>query len=518
MLFADQGRLTSSFPAMTVTVLTVIVALCWALARLLLRRAPYPPGPPISSLISGNRSQVPSIKPWLTYVEWGKLYGNLIHYRTYSQHVIVLNSLEDALELLEKRSYISSGRPYVPMFKLMGWDFNVTLMAYSDSWRSHRRLLQHGLRPDAVTAYRFVQKRKIGDLLFGLLRAPDQFMNLYRFLSTSIIMSAIYGYEFSASNDKFVRLAGELEEQVRKLGSPEEALVNWVPLLRFVPVWFPGAKFKQSAHKVKFILDKLQELPFRFAMENMAAGTSAPCVVADLLENYPSHAEHEVIKRVAASSYSAGIDPTSSALGTFFLAMASFPEIQKRAQEMLDAVIGPDRLPDFDDRPSLPYLEAITREIFRWRPVLPLSVPHSATEDIMFKGFLIPKGATIFANIWAMTRDETKYDQPDFFNPNRFFDDNGELNDDELPSFGFGRRICPGRYMASGTIWLCIASVLSMFNITKKKDQDGNIIHLQGEYMTTGGLASHPIPFECSITPRSPEARRLIEEAMSIRS
>ena len=52
--------------------------------------------------------------------------------------------------------------------------------------------------------------------------------------------------------------------------------------------------------------------------------------------------------------------------------MILYPETQKRAQEELDAVLGPDRLPEFDDFPSLPYVEALVMEILRWHPVVPI--------------------------------------------------------------------------------------------------------------------------------------------------
>lgn len=52
--------------------------------------------------------------------------------------------------------------------------------------------------------------------------------------------------------------------------------------------------------------------------------------------------------------------------------MAMYPEVQKRAHQELDNVIGSTRLPDFDDRKSLPYIEAMLSEIFRWQPVAPL--------------------------------------------------------------------------------------------------------------------------------------------------
>jgi len=111
-----------------------------------------------------------------------------------------------------------------------------------------------------------------------------------------------------------------------------------------------------------------------------------------------------------------------------------------------------------------------------------------------------------------MTRNEDKYPKPDTFMPERFIDEHGNLNDDDMmfASFGFGRRICPGRHMASATIWLSIASILATFNIRKMKDARGNDIPLDGKY--TDGTISYPVPFECSITPRSIATKQLIQE------
>ena len=54
------------------------------------------------------------------------------------------------------------------------------------------------------------------------------------------------------------------------------------------------------------------------------------------------------------------------------MAMVLHPEVQRRAQAELDAVIGADRLPAFEDRESLPYVEAVIREALRWQLVSPL--------------------------------------------------------------------------------------------------------------------------------------------------
>ena len=76
----------------------------------------------------------------------------------------------------------------------------------------------------------------------------------------------------------------------------------------------------------------------------------------------------------------------SSTLMTFTLAMVENPHVWKRAQAEIDAVVGTDRLPEFDDRPSLPYVDAIMREVLRWQPVLPLCMCWK--ERVLSEAFL----------------------------------------------------------------------------------------------------------------------------------
>lgn len=89
-----------------------------------------------------------------------------------------------------------------------------------------------------------------------------------------------------------------------------------------------------------------------------------------------------------------------STLQTFFLAMALYPEAQRKAQAELDAIIGPDRLPEFADQDSLPYIHAIVKECLRWQNVFTLGLPHRLMEDDEYKGYYIPKGSIVLGNVW----------------------------------------------------------------------------------------------------------------------
>ena len=74
------------------------------------------------------------------------------------------------------------------------------------------------------------------------------------------------------------------------------------------------------------------------------------------------------------------------------MAMALHPSVQKRAQDEIDRVVGTDRLPTYGVRSSLPIVEAVVRETLRWRPIVPLAVPHTSVKDDIYKGYYIPKG------------------------------------------------------------------------------------------------------------------------------
>lgn len=80
--------------------------------------------------------------------------------------------------------------------------------------------------------------------------------------------------------------------------------------------------------------------------------------------------------------------------------MSLFPEVQKKAQAEIDAVIGSGRLPTMEDRDQLPYCNAIASEALRWHSVAPTGVPHRVLEDDIFNGYFIPKGSLVMANVW----------------------------------------------------------------------------------------------------------------------
>ena len=80
----------------------------------------------------------------------------------------------------------------------------------------------------------------------------------------------------------------------------------------------------------------------------------------------------ETVSNIEGLSRIVFVFQIQSALSIAFFCVALHPAAQKRAQEEIDRVVGTERLPTFEDRDSLPYVEALWRETLRWRPALPV--------------------------------------------------------------------------------------------------------------------------------------------------
>ncbi|KAI9454936.1 cytochrome P450 [Russula earlei] len=473
----------------------------------------YPPGPPPWPIV-GNLLDVPKEAPWAAYANMSKKYGDVICLRVLGQVVVVLCSLSAVKELLEKRGETYADRPALPILEcalLSPFGWLLPTSRKNETWREGRKLLDRSLRPGATISYRQMMQENTHRFLAQLLATPRDFRGHIE--AGKFVMSLTYGYDLK-DGDTMISAPVQAVEILSRLILPGAALVNHLPFLRHVPSWVPFLSYKPLARIGKELSDKMKNEPIDFVKNAMRDGTAVQSMASEHLrevENLPSSMRHrhEEIIKVAMGSIFSG---TVSSMSSFFLALVLFPRVQRRAQEELDVAIGRDRLPTFDDRKRLPYLEAFCKELLRWRMVTPLAVPHASIENDVYKDFFIPKGATIVANAWAILHDSETYPDPEDFKPERFLDKDGSFRDDPALGlvFGCGKRICPGRHFVDATLFIVISSVLSVFNVTKAKDKSGHDIPVNAAMTVHSGIVVHPEKFECSIAPRDYIAEDLI--------
>ncbi|KAF9456704.1 cytochrome P450 [Collybia nuda] len=498
-----------------VILLTFVALGAWVKSRSK-KHPPLPPGPPGEPLIGHLRLIPPNNQETLFY-EWGKKYGDVIYLQFLGRSIVVLNSVQAAVDLLEKRGAIYSDRPKFVIYETMGWTAGLTFFGYGRRFQQHRRMFEKYLTPSKCTAYHPIQTREARVFLQNLLSNPDGRDNFIKRYSTAVIMEVAYGHQITSDDDPYVKISQDSGDAVQNAGPPGSTPVDLFPFLRHLPSWFPGSFYAGFARDHKYAIDALHNYPFEEVSKLKAEGKGNNSFLSAQLDEYElkgsdSPVTLEDIKGASGLMYCAGTDSTWSTISMFFLAMVLFPEHQTRAQKEIDAAIGSGRLPEFHDHDSLPYIECILQETLRWNSAVPTGVPHRLSEDDVYNGMFIPKGSLIIPNTSdprGMTLDENVYSDPFTFNPARFLpkpEGNGEPY--AGGPFGFGRRICPGRHLAHASLWIAMASTLATMNITKKLDANGK--EITPEIAFTSGITSHPRPYQCSIKPRTEAAKDLI--------
>ncbi|KAL4069081.1 cytochrome P450 [Scleroderma citrinum] len=476
-------------------------AAAYFIQRIVFKRStpPLPPGPEPLPIL-GNLYDLPTEKPCITYTEWSKKFGDIVHIHVFGQHIILINSAKTAVEMLDKKSVKYSDRPVLPLAgDLLGCKRSLPLLSYGDTFRETRKRFHRtiGTRA-AVEEYSDIETIEIHRFLKRVLAKPEQLVAHIRLTIGAVVLRIAYGYQVKEGSDHLVNLAEEAVGIFLKATAPGAFLVDSIPICKYtlgmLYAWeltFPCSE----AREWKAVMDELVDVPYNLVKSQVEAGVAPKSYTSVLLEGrVASLSEEEVlsIKWSAASFYGGGADTASeimsvAAMHSMFLAMTLFPEVQKKAQAEIDAIVGLDRLPTLSDRQSLPYMEALVKEIHRWHVVSPLGVPHRTSEDDVHNGYYIPKGTIILANLWSMLHDPHSFSAPMEFRPERFLMIEGKQpeQDPRTICFGFGRRICPGGciflelrpitilsvtlglQLADASVWLLTAMTLAVFDIKK---------------------------------------------------
>ncbi|KAJ6570526.1 cytochrome P450, partial [Mycena vulgaris] len=476
-----------------------------------------PPGPPADPII-GHLRVIPASGQAKTFYEWSRIYGDVIHLHSLGRNIIVLNSHQAATDLLNKRGANYSDRPKMTIIELMGWWPTLVFLPYGKLFLQHRKMFQQYFGPRDALSYLPIQTRQAHILARNLMSDTEKHTEHTWHLSRSVCDAKIrietaFGQRVESDDDPLMKLGKAVSEASNNAGPIGNTPVDFLPWLKYFPSWFPGAYYGARAKEVYPVIRRFHDYPVELVQKQMAEGTANPSFLLSELERPRDSGiadeEMGIIKGVAAEIYAAGSDTTFTTLHLFLLSMVLHPECMKKAQEEIDSIVGLNRLPEYNDRPYLPYLEAVMQETLRWQPAVELGIPHRSLEDDVYNGMLIPKGSTIIANTRAMTLDPNVYAEPFKFDPTRFLPrPAGRGEPHPNVAWGFGRRICPGRHLASASLWMGMATTLATLDMSTIIGPDGKEVVPKVEF--TVGLTQEQVPFPCVIEPRSERAKSLI--------
>lgn len=377
------------------------------------------------------------------------------------------------------------------------------------------RKMIHGLL-NVVTSKSYIPYQMLENkqMLYQFLTQPDDFLKHIRRYSNALTTTMVFGWRTPTYEDpKMKQLFDGFSEfsDINQTGTA--AIIDFFPFLGYLPEFLvPAQKKAKELHKHE---KELYLSHWLQAKKEIKEGTIKPCFCEGMFQaQKKDEFSDDQAAYISGTLLEAGSDTTSSTLYGFVQAMLLYPDVQRRAQDEIDRVIGKDRLPVMDDLDQLPYVRSCMKESLRWMPTTIMgAVPHAVTQDDEYMGYFIPKNAGVLHNVWAIHMDPNRHPDPRTFNPSRYNGDEQSLGDAaanpdatkrDVFTFGAGRRICPGIHVAERSLFLGMSRILWTFDIKPAVDGEGREIIPDADRLTQGFVCM-PEPFPARITPRERE-------------
>ncbi|VVA36199.1 PREDICTED: geraniol [Prunus dulcis] len=422
----------------------VIQALQYSFAR----RIPtnLPPGPNPFPLI-GNLLELGN-KPHISLTKLSKRYGPIMTLQLGQITTVVVSSSAVAKQVLRTHDQFFCNRTIpdaVQAYKhakyAMPW------LTVSPTWRNLRKICNSQLFAakvlDANQANRHLKVQElIADVKESVVKGKAVEVGRAAFKTTLNLMSrTVFSVDLADQNSERAREFKELVWSImEEAGKPN--LADYFPVLKKIDPMGIRRRLGKHFQKMIDLFDRM---------------------IVQRLESRKSR-DYDL--------FGAGTETTSATLEWAMAELLRNPEKLSKAQEELKQVVGKGKPVEESDITRLPYLQAIIKETFRLHPVVPLLLPRRAQADIEICGYIVPKGAQVLVNAWAIGRDPTIWDNPTSFIPERFLGLDIDVTGQnfELIPFGGGRRICPGLPLAMRMLNLMLGSLINSFDNWKLED------------------------------------------------
>ncbi|OWM64970.1 geraniol 8-hydroxylase-like isoform X2 [Punica granatum] len=453
-----------------------LISFCFLLLIFLLLRRPrrsgsgcgLPPGPrPLPVL--GNILDL-GTKPHRTLAEHARKHGPVMTLKLGTVTVVVVSSHEAAREVLQKNDHVMASRTIPDVVRARDhYKHSLVWLPNSAKWKGFRRACSMQLfSRQKLDVTEMLRQRKVDELLDYLhensVRGKAVTVGQAVFTTVlNLISNTLFSIDLTHHKENSVVEFKELIwGMMKEGGSPN--ISDFFPALRWIDP--QGARRRMDAHfsQLFAVFDRIVE-----ERTLKRASTDGSPRSDDMLESLldlrdSSELNREDINSILADLVVAGVDTTHTTVEWAMVELLRHAEKMAKARAEIEQVLGKDTKVQESDIPRLPYLRAVVKETFRLYS--PFLLPHRAETEVDLCGFKIPKDTQIMVNLWAMGRDESVWQDPDRFEPERFLELKIDIKgtDFELIPFGAGRRMCPGMPLGYRMVHLILGSLIRSFD------------------------------------------------------
>ncbi|GJJ15858.1 hypothetical protein Clacol_010136 [Clathrus columnatus] len=387
----------------------------------------------------------------------------LFYVKEASMENIIISDYETALD---RRSALYSGRPpFILANDYASLGRHMLVMPYGEKWRKMRAAIHPEVTPTKVSSYVPLATAEVKIALIKILKNPEAFHPYGRQIIGNLSFDQMQQVNAVEVLYSFFGVMG---------GQP----LDHIPFLRYLP------KFLTPGHRTGMRLQNLTRKCFDTLFDDMLGRISNGQMDSNAAMAARWWKDREVlgfdkddVSMLAGTMFEGATDTTAGLMWTFMILSVSHPDYYKKAQEELDKLCG-DTPPTLEDFERCEYVRAYCKEVLRWYGKFASGLPHKYTgeKDDFYNGYRIPSGSILRPFNSAMAFNPKTYGQiynVDLFEPRRWIERPGGVGkaslDDGLVTFGFGRRVCPGKTLALLSYTLLASQAFYYLDIGQKE-------------------------------------------------
>ncbi|KAK3800248.1 hypothetical protein RRG08_018858 [Elysia crispata] len=452
-------------------VLVLLVVYAWSKTRLKCEGSNIPPFPaPAKPLLGHTLLMKGNILDNFSWMR--KKAGDLFSLNLLGQHWVVVNGYGNLREVLVKHADKTQDRPPDLSSKILGEDNHGLMSSHGRNWKEQRSITNSILREFGMGKQIMAEKVlfEVRFFMEKLASFKGQAIELPHIMSAAVcnvVCSITVGHRFDYDDEYYKRMMDNANAFLVK--SPSLYVFYAGTILKRLPGdWF-GIKQWENC------LSDLNENFCKFQINKVKQDFSSDNVPESFIAAYlqqmrkkkesekESYLDEPNLISLIKSLILAGTETSSTTINWCVLLCLHHPEIQEKVFDEIKTHVGTTRPPCLSDMPNLPYLSAVIRETQRFAGIAPV-LSRQVTDTFEVQGYLIPKGSRLFLDINSALHDETTWENPHQFHPERFLDASGNLlKPAEFIPFGLGRRVCVGEALARTELDLFLATMFQRF-------------------------------------------------------